>query len=758
MWAQQHTVTGTVRGENNLPVQHANIAALRADSSMLGGTSTDSLSNYRLVTASFPRYLRCSFVGYQTSFVVLDTDSVSFSHKRDIVLKPSSGRLGEVVVLGDKPLFDMKDGEITANVSRSVLRNEIDMFDLLGKIPLVMVNGKSIDVANKGAPVYYLNNRPVSDFSEVENLMVDQVESITVMTTPSVRYQSNGRPVILIRTKNPQDGWSVVTRLNATQKHKLGHSEQMNLSYQRGILNLYGGYRYTDDNSKSVGSSDVRYLTDTIWNFKNGDRQYGNSSAHWFNAGMGLTWQKHSAGLKYTGQHTKSGSFSNSDRNVTNSQDASSFLLRTLNDGRSRLNRHTVSLYYNGEWSKRLSFSLYADYVRQGSDNTGVFNEHDSATGDRTVNSSTTTSWNIYSVNASLQYKPFEASRFTVGGKFSWVDGYNQVRNTQALDNGKTINRERKQSVFGMYDLRLGDFALNAGLTAMRWYPNIRNLQANSQLRDSYTDLYPSVRLSHSRGMFQQSLSYSFQRERPLFNQLNDNSVYTNRFNIAKGNSSLLPSSTHSVDYSLYWNGLMAYLSYGHTTDYIFLNSYVDDRNSMVAINQYVNYPSVDELRASLYYQRTIRKWTSIVGVTLIRSFFSYKGPDGISLRSKSPIASFYLSGSLQLPKDFYLSGTFDYQTKGDYLNIKSGSNMRLNLQLQKSLFKKKLQISLNAYDIFHQYKNNGAATFNNVMTNTKSASDTRRVGITITYRLERKHRTPPEKNSAEDEIRRLQE
>lgn len=100
-----------------------------------------------------------------------------------------------------------------------------------------------------------------------------------------------------------------------------------------------------------------------------------------------------------------------------------------------------------------------------------------------------------------------------------------------------------------------------------------------------------------------------------------------------------------------------------------------------------------------------------------------------------------------------------DYQQylKGELYNIKARANSHVNLSLQRSFLKDKLQCVLWVNDIFKKQRSRANAFYHNINLETVSGSNTRGVSLNIIYRfnhsLKRKYKG---ESSAEEEMRRL--
>ena len=112
-------------------------------------------------------------------------------------------------------------------------------------------------------------------------------------------------------------------------------------------------------------------------------------------------------------------------------------------------------------------------------------------------------------------------------------------------------------------------------------------------------------------------------------------------------------------------------------------------------------------------------------------------------------------NNSFTLPAGFLLSADFNYGSRGYYQLYESKSYTSLNLSLKKSFLDDRLQLSLDGYDIFNKNKIRSGARLNDIIMNSISKEDTRKIGFTITYRF-RTERTMNNRSAAETEMSRL--
>ena len=141
--------------------------------------------------------------------------------------------------------------------------------------------------------------------------------------------------------------------------------------------------------------------------------------------------------------------------------------------------------------------------------------------------------------------------------------------------------------------------------------------------------------------------------------------------------------------------------------------------------------------------------------LTCIKTFFHYPGPDGTTLKSGRPLVMLNFNNNFTLPSGFLLSADFNYGSKGYYQLYESKGYTSLNLSLKKSFLNDKLQLSLDAYDIFNKNNTRASARLHDIIMNTVGKEETRKVGFAITYRF-RTEKKMNNQSAAESEMSRL--
>ena len=57
----------------------------------------------------------------------------------------------------------------------------------------MIANGDGLEVLGRGAPVYYINGRKITDNSELRNLMSEDIKSVDVVSNPGAGQDAKSR-------------------------------------------------------------------------------------------------------------------------------------------------------------------------------------------------------------------------------------------------------------------------------------------------------------------------------------------------------------------------------------------------------------------------------------------------------------------------------------------------------------------------------------------------------------------------------------
>lgn len=664
--------------------------------------------------------------------------------------------LESVEVSSHKKVLKLKGNALLVDVeSDEILSTLDDINDLLGRIPGLTKSGNSVTVLGNRSPVYYIDDKKVTDASEIEMLPVEQIRTIKVVMTANARYDSNGRPVIDIKTKRLGEGLAYNLASDIRQGKNFSQKYRFNLGYNYKKWDIFFTYNYLYGKEWIGGNSQAKIIADTLWNKSDWSNTLDRTGTHLYKSGITYHISPDSHfGILY------SGNYSSHKKNDTDSlflipnRGVSSFL-NTQISGIGHTNVHHVNVYYKMRLGKNWDFNSYGDYVRKNEQLDRYFYERDNTFKKRQVNYDRKSIWNVLAAHLQLSHESEKFGAFAVGYDFSYTYGSDRIIYAENNGNGKTDNKETKNALFVSYTKGYGNLSLDIGLRYEYIHSWQKEVYQDIALKDNIHRLLPSLTFSYSWGSLMQSLSYSIETERPSFTDMNNNKEYTNRYSMGEGNLNLRTQTNHTLSYMLLYKFLYLSLNYEYMRYPLMIRHYCLPGNSAVIACRTENFSDRQALTCIVNLSHTVGRWSPSATISLMKSYADYPGPDGTTLKDGRPIVSVNVRNDFKLFHNWLVSAQFEYNFGGYLQMIKVEPFSSLNFSVRKSFANDRWRLSLNAYDLFNKSAYKGLWKHGNIQIYNYSRNDSRKFGITLTYRF-RKSREMDRQTAAETEMSRL--
>ena len=524
----QHYIKGTI-----MPM--VNVAFLsQSDSTLVTGAVSDSCGVYNTSVNKGEYIIRYSYLGYETLYenIQVNTDITLPVVKMEL----SQNELEGVEVTAYRKPFKLDKEGITADIPNTILAKQSTLDDLLCKIPGIQKRGEDIEVIGRGLPTYYINGREVTDRTELDNLAIDQIQSVRLVTNTGVRYHSEQRAVIEIKTKRLGEGLAFNVSGNLLQGNHLSQNYRMNGSYNYKNWDFFLSYNY--ERGKKDSDLDIYQQTqsDTIWNLTNLNQRQIFNESHSYTGGVSYHFSPESEiGLKYEGKYSEGNTFSNDTLSMIPDKGTSTFI-RNLSDVADKSVSNHLNLYYTNDWKNGWKINAFGDYLHKTDRNRGNIREWESDGVETSMDYYRKADWDLFAAKLNLSYETEKAGTFSFGYDFSHTTGTDYIEYVRALSNGSTSNTEMKNSLYLSYDYTWNNLSVGAGLRYEHIRSNLKENSSNKSQNQTYHNFLPSVSLSYNTESLQQSLSFSVHTERPPFGVMNNNAVYTDRFTYQKGN------------------------------------------------------------------------------------------------------------------------------------------------------------------------------------------------------------------------------
>lgn len=260
------------QSENN-PLEYANVAIYQAkDSSLVAGAVTDQKGLFSLENLkSGDYYLLAQFLGYETK--VISQVTVLKNQVQDlgtIFLSPDQQLLSEVEVSGKKFTTMNRVDRQVYNSENFLTSQGGTATDVLRNLPSVSINAQGeLLVRGTTGFVVMVNGKPTQSSPEalLSQLPANAVESIELVTSPSAKYDPEGKAGIIniITKKGVTDGTFVQMNAkigmpsiepydNKDRPQRYGADFTVNHKKGKWDLSLGGSYLRNDINGRREGN------------------------------------------------------------------------------------------------------------------------------------------------------------------------------------------------------------------------------------------------------------------------------------------------------------------------------------------------------------------------------------------------------------------------------------------------------------------------------------------------------------------------
>ena len=711
------------------------------------------------------------------SFAQTKADSI----RADSIFK--SLELQGVEIVKQKSLVKSDVDKITYDIESDPDSKTNSVIDMLRKVPMVTVDGEdNIQVNGSSSFKVYVNNKPNQMMSNnpkevLKSMPANSIKKIEVITNPGPKYDAEGVGGILnIITHNQGiEGYTATFSASASNRGagggtyatiksgKLTMSARYNYSYNRSPRGYSGNNRKTLGNF-SDSSSDINSEGSSKGH---GSFQYGTFEASYEIDTLRL--------LTATFDLWGGGNKSNSDMStIATSPLTNSMLYRYSTAGTSKSNYFSIDggIDYQRSFSVperllTLSYRLetepdksdsYTNYLdMQAADGWENFlerlkNQHNDGnqhTTEHTFQADYTTPFGkIHTLETGLKY--------ILRNNTSEDDRYEQAAYNSGdyeFDRDHSSHYKHRNDIFAAYfgyGLRLKKIS---GRLGMRYEHTLQDVEyklgRGDDFKKHFNDFVPSVSIGYKlTQMSNLRLGYDMRIYRPGIWYLNPYLDDSNPTSINQGNSYLDSEKSHS--FSLSYSNFTPKFNINLALRYGFTRNSIEQVTRLIADTELpgIKNPTGKDVLYSTYENIGHIEGTSLTAYVnwnatrntriYMNGRLSYSDMDnGGTLRNHGWDLFVYGGAQQTLPKDWRLSFNIFALTPRVSLQGKGSGYSSYSLSVQKSLLKKRLNISLSATDFLKKYKK-----YNSTMEDSFfhadmwSKSVQQRFGISVSYRI----------------------
>lgn len=530
------SISGRIIDELSQPLPFANIILLsQNDSSYIRGTVSKDNGMFEIEITDKNCILKVSSIGYKTIYANIQLGNIG-----NIQMQPETYTMGGVTVTGHRPQIKISDEGMVVNVQNSLLRQAGTADDVLSQIPRISGSNGSFNVFGKGKPLIYINNRKITNPSELSQLKSSDIKDVEVITNPGAQYGGIVQSVIRIKTiKQRDNGWSLSSYSFVNMSRKFSPMESFNIKYKHNNLELFGNIRihslhnkqYAEFEQIMQGDHLVKEIgKDTIFN--NGDKQlrgqFGGSIDFNENNSFGMTY-----------------SVTKSLHDIVNSVSTLDFSMENSIQEKVRMKSaftsyhtpdHELDAYYTGKVGK-LSVDINGSYFRSKQTKTQSNEEYSSILGLQFIDVNNIVRNKMLAGKIILTY-PIWIGKLNLGSEYSDAQSEANNNNVQRIfENTNTKIKEKNIAGFFDYSISIGNVHARAGL---RYEHVVSDYFSNgiwqNEVSRKYSDWFPNISLSWSKGKWQTLIGYNAKIIRPSYRNLSSWMQYDNRYEYQGGN------------------------------------------------------------------------------------------------------------------------------------------------------------------------------------------------------------------------------
>lgn len=751
-------ISGTITDENKTPLEFASVVLYSLpDSAVLGGSITDKEGRFSIESGGTENtILKVSLVGYKTVAIIPDDSQM-------IILPEHTYELEEVVISASMRPYRMGErGAVVANVAGSILSQEMNMVNLLSKMPGIIEKNNNIELFSGGSVLIYINGRRAHSFEEVRMLEVKNIKDITLDFNPSAEYDASTSAVMLIKTLKRDDGFAIQLSQGIKMNHHWNNETGINLNYQRDRLNLYMMLSYNLSQFKSYEKTDITVNNpDTLWNesmelsIDKARVDIGFISA---GADYSLT-EKQNIGVRYNGMIYGNNDLLDQVGAVYANGDHYKNITGDIRRD-DRYGQNQFSAYYTNIENSKIEFRFYTDYITTRTKTMRTSNEGETSGDQVTIQNDNDGSLDLFAVNPRFKYVINDNNNISFGGEYSiFSNTINSSLTENRFQKSDNENKENKAATYVDYSFYKNDFSISAGLR----FENVRfrfsdHLNSSENISKDYNNLFPNISISYNKNGFSNSLNYRTSVTRPDIAALGGTSVYFNRFMIIRGNPALVPSVAHAVNYSFMYKILYLSAGYIYHKNPIISAISSDPNDPKVIIMTSSNHNNSHRFYAMANLQPDFGIYRPVLSAQYTKNYIKLMDIDGQRIKIE-PAINLDFNNSFALPSNMLFSVRYNYFSGGMASDgVTDKPKNIFDVSLQKNFVKNNLQVELSANDIFN--KNIDRQEFRAGRFHYTSYSDFDRRSVTLRiawfFNTLKKEFMPDMNSAAEGELGRL--
>lgn len=738
-------ISGVLHDESSQShIEYGSTALYRVkDSSLVTGAITDSRGKFIFNNIAPGRYyIKASFIGYEVRYISDITISQKSADVKlgDISIKPQFATLSGVEIVSKKEMITNNLDKKVITVDKTMALSGGTATDIMENVPSVAVDAEG-NVSLRGNPniTLLIDGKPssqagISSSDILNQLPASAIESIEVITNPSVRYDPDGTSGIIniVLKKKSLQGFNgqVAGTVGTNDKY----NGSLNLNYRASRFNLFAGidgrYNLSNTYSESERTSTFGDVVNVLKQSQDGESHRNSLN---FNGGIdyfidtrnNLTLSVQRRNMSYGQEGTMLYT------NFTNEALTRDFERYTNSDRSIKSMNYTLA-YKHTFAQKGREFTQDFVYSDNNMNNGQLISQQDmdiitgEVVGLPQKQNNSALNRNYFFTAQGNYIQPFEnGARIETGYKASYRDmamdydytTFNYTdsswQNQELLKNHYDF-KEQIYAVYGIYSNSWKKVKYQAGLRYEQVYTLSKVEQTDKTYKNPYYSFYPSLHTQYDLGKSRElQFSYSRRVDRPSPRDMNPYVDYSDSLNIRQGNPELQPEYTNSLELGVlkYWDkySLTSTAFFRNTTGMVEEITRIDSSGITYEMPQNIN--NSKSYGLEMVVAANPYKWLRINGNVSLYKYVVSSVPEYEIPETNS----FTWSGRLNATYTYAKDGSFqligNYMAPNSELQSKQESNYSVDASIRHDFFKNKLSASIRVTDIFDTRNHNSTTT-----------------------------------------------
>ncbi len=754
-------ISGALHDESTQDhIEYASMALYKAmDSALITGSITDAKGKFVFTGLAPGRYyIKASFIGYEDKYIPGITISQQSANVKldDIYIKPQQSTLAGVEIVAQKALISNNLDKKIITVDKTMALSGGTATDIMENVPSVAVDAEgNVSLRGNSNITLLIDGKPasqagISSSDILSQLPASSIESVEVITNPSVRYDPDGTSGIIniVLKKKSLKGFNGLVSGTIGTNEKYNGS--LNLNYRADKFNVFVGadvrYNLSNRSSESVRTSTFGDVVNTLKQSEVGafHRNFMNISGgidYFIDTRNNLTLsvQKRNMAFGQDGAMVYRNYFGSDsllryfDRNNNSERtiDALNYTLSYKHTFTQKGREFTQDIVYNDFTMDNNQLIDQQDYDVSTLQTIGMLQKQQNFAKNKNYFLTAQGNYIQPFLNGARVETGYKVSVRDLGMDYNYTNfNYttNEWENQENLKNHYDYN-EQIYAVYGIYSNSWNKLKYQAGLRYEQVYASSKVEQTNKTYNNTYYSFYPSLHTEYDLGKKRElQFSYSRRVDRPSPREMNPYVDYSDSLNIRQGNPDLKPEYTNSLELGMmkYWD------KYSITSTAFFRNTtgLVEDITRIDSSG--VTYEMPQNINNSKSYgfefvaSANPYKWLRINGNLSVYQYLV----SAVPAYTIPATGSFTWSGRVNATFSYSKDGSFqligDYRAPNKSLQSKSESDYSIDASIRQDFFNNKLSFSLRLTDVFNTRNRNSTTTGTNFVSVDKRYRESR--------------------------------